>query len=160
MQGVFDAHDFQARSRIGLGIARRGDLAVAEVALGEADAAHLQTFAQQRLETLANDELGTAAADVGYQAFARRVGEGMGHTQVDQARFLTTGNNFNGVTQDFFGTHDKLVAVARLAQCVGPNDAYGTQRHTVDQLGEPLQAIEPALHGFFAEFAFFVDPGG
>jgi hypothetical protein len=33
VQGVLDAHQLQARGGVGLGIARRGDLAVAEVAL-------------------------------------------------------------------------------------------------------------------------------
>ena len=45
VQGVLDAHQLQARGGVGLGVARRGDLAVAEVALGEAHAAHLQAFA-------------------------------------------------------------------------------------------------------------------
>ena len=159
VQGVLDAHDLKARRRVGLGVARRGDLAVTEVALGEADAAHLQAFAQQRFKALANDEFGTAAADISHQAFARRVGEGVGHTQVDQARFFTTGNHFNGVAQDFLGPHDKFVAVACFTQGVGTHDAHGTQWHTVDQLGEALEAIEPALHGFFGEFALFVDAG-
>ena len=62
-----------------------GDLAVTEIALGEADAAHLQALAQQRLEALANDEFGAAAADVRHQALARGVGQRMGNAQVDQA---------------------------------------------------------------------------
>lgn len=70
VQGILDAHQLEARGGVGLGVAGRGDLAVAEVALGEADAAHLQAFAQQRLEALADDELGTAAADIGHQALA------------------------------------------------------------------------------------------
>nr|GFD59404.1 hypothetical protein [Tanacetum cinerariifolium] len=60
MQGVLDAHDLQPRCRVRLGVAGRGDLAVFEIALSEADAAHLQAFTQQRLETLADDELGAA----------------------------------------------------------------------------------------------------
>lgn len=74
---MLDAHQLQARGGVGLGVAGRGDLAVAEVALGEADAAHLQAFAQQRLEALADDELGTAAADVRHQAFAGGIGQGV-----------------------------------------------------------------------------------
>jgi hypothetical protein len=103
VQGVLDAHQLQARGGVGLGIARRGDLAVAEVALGEADAAHLQAFAQQRLEALADDELGAAAADVGDQALAGGVGEGVGNAQVDQARFFTAGDDLDRVAENGFG---------------------------------------------------------
>ena len=67
-QAVFDTHQFDACRRVGLGVARRGDLAVAEEALGIAHAAHLQAFTQLRLEAFADDELGAAAADVGDQA--------------------------------------------------------------------------------------------
>ena len=77
MQRVFDAHDFEARSRVSLCIARRGDFAVAEITLGETHAAHLQAFTQQRFKALANDEFSTAATDVGDQALTRRIGEGV-----------------------------------------------------------------------------------
>jgi hypothetical protein len=100
---VFDAHDLQARRRVRLGVACRGDLAVAEIALGVADATHLQAFAQQRLKALADDEFGAAAADVCHQALARRVGEGVGDAQVDQARFFTAGNHFYRVPENLFG---------------------------------------------------------
>ncbi len=96
-------------------VARRGNLAVAEITLGEADAAHLQAFAQQRLETLADDELGAAAADVGNQALARGVGQGVGHAQVDQARLFTAGNDLDRVPEDGLGALDEFVAVACFA---------------------------------------------
>ena len=103
MQGVFDAHQLQTRGGISLGIACRGDLAIAEIALGEADAAHLQTLAQQRLEALADDEFGAAAANVGDQALTRGVGQRVGNTQVDQARFLAAGDDLDRMAEDGFG---------------------------------------------------------
>ncbi|MNN20474.1 hypothetical protein D3C81_1337550 [compost metagenome] len=160
MQGVFNAHQLQACGGVGLGVARRGDLAVAEITLGVADAAHLQAFAQQRLEPLADDEFGAAAADVGDQALARGVGQGMGHAKVNQAGFFTTGDDFHRVAKDGFGAADEFATVARLAQGVGANDAYGAIGQTVDQLGKTLEAVQAALHGLFAELALFVDAGG
>ena len=53
------------------------------------DAAHLQAFAQQRFKALANDEFGTAAADIGDQALARRVGD-LEHTFLDLSRSSST----------------------------------------------------------------------
>ncbi|MNI19592.1 hypothetical protein D3C73_730320 [compost metagenome] len=157
---MFDAHDLQPRRGVRLGVAGRGDLAVLEIALGVADATHLQAFAQQRFEALANDELGTAATDVGHQALARGVGEGVGHAEIDQARFFTTGNDFHRVAENFFGATDEFGTVAGFTQGVGAHDSHGAGGHTADQLGEALEAIEPALHRFFVEMALFVDAGG
>ena len=62
--------------------------------------------------------------------------------------------------EDFLGAMDEFVAVARFAQGVGAYDTHRARGHAVDQLGETLEAIEPALHGFFIELALVVDPGG
>ena len=159
VQGVLDAHDLQARGGVSLCITCRGDLAVAEVPLGITDATHLQAFTQQWLKALADDEFSTAAADVGHQALARRVGEGVRYAQINEACFFPSGNDFNGVPENLLGAHDELVAVTGFTQGVGAYNPHGAQGHTVDQLGKTFQAIEPALHGFFVEFAFFVDAG-
>ncbi|MCY1355898.1 hypothetical protein D9M69_423360 [compost metagenome] len=155
-QAVLDAHQFQARGGVGLGVARRGDLAVAEIALGVADATHLQAFAQLRLEALADDEFGAAAADVRHQAAAGGVRQGVGNTQVDQARFLAAGDDLHRVAEDFFGAVDELGAVVGFAQGVGADDAHGAFRQAGDHLGEAAQAIQAALHGFLAEVAGLV----
>ncbi len=157
---MLDAHDLQPCRRVGLGIARRGDLAVLEIALGVTDATHLQAFAQQRFEALADDELGTAAADVRHQALAGGIGQGVGYAEVDQARFFAAGDDFYRVPEDFFGAADEFATVARFTQGVGTDNAHGAQGHAVDQLGKPLEAIEPALHRLFIELACVVDPGG
>ncbi|RMO08338.1 hypothetical protein ALQ47_05272 [Pseudomonas cichorii] len=157
VQGVLNAHDFKACRGVRLGVTGRGDLAVLEVALGEAHTAHLQAFAQQRLEALANDELGAAAADIGHQTLARCVGQGVRDAEIDQARFLAAGNDFHGMSQDLFGAMDEFVAVACFTQGVGAHDTYRAQWQAVDQLGEALEAIEPALHGLFVELALVID---
>ncbi|MOA19241.1 hypothetical protein D3C78_1396080 [compost metagenome] len=83
----------------------------------------------------------------------------MGDAQVDQACFFTAGDDFYRVAEDFFGPADEFGTVACFAQGVGAHDPHGTLGQTVDQLGKALQAIDPALHGLFAELALLVDPG-
>src|SRR5476651_1398864 len=160
VQSVFNTHDLQTRCGVGLCITGRGDLAVAEIALGKAHAAHLQAFTQQRLEALPDDEFGTATADIGHQAFARGIGQGVRHAEVDQARFFTAGNHLYGVAQDFLGAADEFATVTGFTQGVGADDTNGPRRHAIDQLGKALEAIEPALHGLFVELTFFVYSGG
>lgn len=135
-QAVLDAHQFQACGGVRLGVAGRGDLAVAEVALGVADATHLQAFPQLGLETLADDELGAAAADVADQPATAAVGHAVGDAEVDQAGFLAAGDDFHGMAENLFRTTDEIAAVARLAQGVGRDHAYGTLGHAADELGE------------------------
>src|SRR5690606_28824295 len=113
-QGMFDAHQFEAGWRVGLGVACWGAIAVSATALGIADAAHLQAFTDQWLETLADDELGTAAANVGDQAVAWCVGDAVRYAQVDQAGFLAAGDDLYRVAKYRFGTTNEFAAVARL----------------------------------------------
>ncbi|KPY43871.1 Uncharacterized protein ALO56_05266 [Pseudomonas viridiflava] len=159
MQRVLDAHDFQAGGGVGLRVAGRCHLAVAEVALSETHAAHLQAFAQQRLETLTDDELGTAAADIGHEAFAGGVRQCVGDAQINEACFFAAGDDFHRVAEDFFGAVDEVVAVTGFAQGVGAHDAHGAERQAVDQLGEALEAVEAPLHRFFSELALFGNSG-
>ncbi|MNP28510.1 hypothetical protein D3C76_1214780 [compost metagenome] len=84
----------------------------------------------------------------------------MGDAEVDQARFLAAGDDFHRVAKDGFGAADEVGAVARLAQGVGAHHPYRARRHAADELGEALQAVEAALHGFLAEQAFLADAGG
>src|SRR3990167_5065967 len=115
-QSMLYAHDLQPRRRVGLGVTRRGDLAVLEETLGKADAAHLQAFAQQWFEALADDELGAAAANIGNQALARGVCDAVRHTEVDQARFFAPRDDLHRVAENFFGAADRFATVARLTQ--------------------------------------------
>ena len=84
----------------------------------------------------------------------------MGHAQIDQAGFLTAGNYLDLMTEDLLGAADEHRAVARLTQGVGADDAYGAFRQRVGELGEAAQAVEPALHCFFAELTLVVQACG
>ena len=69
----------------------RRQLAVGEEALRQRDAAEVQALELQRLEAVADDELGAAAADVDDQP-ARRLGrQRVRDAGIDQARLLDAG---------------------------------------------------------------------
>src|SRR5690606_39308316 len=61
--------------------------------------------------------------------------------------------------EQFVGAADEFGTVARLAQGVGADDAYGGLWQTLNQLSETTQAVESALHGFLAELALVVQAG-
>ena len=145
MQGVFDAHQLQARGGVGLGVAGRRDLAVAEVALGEADATHLQV---SRSSGSKRWPMMNSVLPPPMSATRRLPGcrPRCGHTQVDQARLFAAGDDLDRVPEDGFGTLDEFVAVARFAQGIGTDDAHRASRHAVDQLGKALEAVQAPLH--------------
>ncbi|KPX74892.1 Uncharacterized protein ALO84_05685 [Pseudomonas syringae pv. maculicola] len=157
MQRVFDAHDFEARSGVGLSVTSGCYFAVAEVALSKTHAAHLQAFTQQRLEALADDEFGAAAANVGDQALAGCVGERVGDAQINEACFFAAGNHFYRMAENFFGAVNEVVAVARFAQGIGAHNTHGAGRQAVDQLRKAFQAVKTALHRFFGQLTLFID---
>src|SRR5579871_6250046 len=64
------------------------EAALREIALAHGYASHLQALELQGLMALADDELGTAPADVDHQPTPRLGGQVMGHTGVDQPRLL------------------------------------------------------------------------
>src|SRR5262249_10498352 len=72
-----------------------GDLAIAEETLAPGDAPHLQAFELERVQPLADDELGAAAADVDHQAFARLARQRMRDARVDEARFFHSRDAFD-----------------------------------------------------------------
>src|SRR5690606_31985179 len=135
------------------------DLAVREEASGKAHAAHLQTFAQLRIEALADDELGAAAADIHHQPLSGCAMEGMRDTRVDQARLLASGDDLDLMVENLFRAANELRPVAGFAQRVGADDAHRALGQMVDQLGEAAQAIQATLHGRFIELSSFVDAG-
>src|SRR5690606_12343027 len=135
-------------------------LAVAEEALGEAHATHLQALAQMRIEAFADDEFGTAPADVHYQPLAGSTGEGVSDSQVNQAGLLATGDYFHLMIDDGFGLANEHGAVASFTQRVGADHADRALGQVSDHLRKAAQAIEAAFHGAFVEGALLGGAGG
>src|SRR5690606_24980549 len=99
-QSVLDAHQFQARGGIGLAVASRSDRAVAEIALGRTHTAHLEAFAQLRVEALTDDEFGTAAANINHQTLAGPTRKGVGDAEINQSRLFPAGDDFDLMIDD------------------------------------------------------------
>lgn len=83
----------------------------------------------------------------------------MRYAKVDQARLFAAGHHVDPVAQNLTDLTNELGSIARLAQCIGTDHTHRRLRQTVDQLREPTQAVEPALHRFFAEVAVLAQPG-
>jgi len=61
-----------------------------------AHAAHVQAFHLDRLDALADDELGRAAADIDHQAFMRCHGQTVADADENHACFFTSRNDLDG----------------------------------------------------------------
>src|SRR3989338_5625450 len=73
-----------------------------------ADAAHVQALQLERLESVADDEFGGAAADVDHQPVVLRLRQAMRHAEVNQARLLAPGDDFDREPQDMLGLRNKI----------------------------------------------------
>ncbi len=169
--GGADGH-VPAQLAIGLGNARqllpgrgqrafevaRGDLAVGKKAGGIAHAAHVQRFGGQRLEAVADDEFGGAAADVDHQPPAV-AGLGVGHAEIDQAGLLAAGNHLDGVVQYLFGAFQEGLGVLGHAQRIGADHAQVGGIDTVQVPCEAGQAGQCARLGLVGQAAAVVEAG-
>ena len=116
---------------------------------GVGDAAHLQALQPLRFKALADDEFGAAAADIDHQPRFDVIGEGVGHAQVDQARFLPAVDHIHPGTEDTAGRHGEFAAV------VGdPGRGCPTRTRSgsaAQQLGKAARTTQAALDGFLGE---------
>ena len=123
------------------------ELAVAEERLGHRHAAHVEAFHQVGLELSAEDEFRAAAADVHHQTGFGTVFdgfEGVRDAEVDQARLLPAADDLDAMLQRAFGRLDEVLAVARLAQGVGANDADVARGKVADALAQAFEAGDGA----------------
>ena len=97
------------------------DDAASKVGLREAHAAHTAAFHQTRLEILADNQLGRAAADIDDQLTASLRLRVL-HAHKNQTRFFVAGNDFDRVGDDLLRALEELCGVCRLAQRVRADD--------------------------------------
>ncbi len=105
------------------------DLAIAEETLAQRNAAHLQTLELERCETLADDQLGAAAADVDDEALSRLARHGMGHSGVDEARLLHAGNDLDRMSQRFARPFQEGLFAMRRSKRVRSHDPHAVGPH-------------------------------
>ena len=135
---------------------RWGELRVGEVPHGPGHAAHAVGLHDLRVETLAQDQLGGASADVHHEAALGGLWQRVRHALVDQPGFFAPGDDVDREAQDAFGLRQELGAVAGLAQGLGGNCAHVVLLEAGQPLAEARQAIPATLHGRRGEVAFFV----
>src|SRR5690606_11785352 len=131
-----DRHHFLARCGHRLVELLLDDDAIGEVTRGKADTAHVQRFSFHRFKTLANNQLGTAAADIDHQASLVAVRQVMGNAKIDQARLLAAGDDLDIMAKDVFGTSQEQRRIARYAQRIGANHAHRTPGDAGNALGK------------------------
>ncbi len=76
----------------------------------------------------------------------------MRHAQINQARFFASGNDFDGMTQRFFGLADKGIGILGDAQRRGADAADGLGRQAAQAFAKALQTGQCARLGGFIEF--------
>src|SRR3954471_2066928 len=105
--GVHDALQRVRRGQLRALEARLVDAPLREKAQAVADAAHGEALHQQRLQALADDALGRAAADVDYEPALLRRGELVRDAEVDEARLLAAEDHFHGKAEDLLRLCDE-----------------------------------------------------
>ena len=124
------------------------------------DAAHLQALELQRLEALADDELGAAAADVDHQAPARLARHRVRDTGVDQARLFHAGDDFDRMAERLARALEEGLLAARDAQRVGADDAHAVARACRAAAGRSARRqAQRARRDLLVEPAVLVDAG-
>src|SRR5262249_48076020 len=120
------------------------NLAVAEEPLAERDTAHLQALELQRRQPVADDEFGTAAADIGHEAAAGLAGHGMRDPRINQAGFFHARDDLDRVPERLAGALEKRLLAMSYAQRIGADDAHAVGVHVTKSLTETLQACQSA----------------
>ena len=135
-----------------------GDLAVAEEALRQADAADGERLGQARDQGRAEDHLGRPPADVDHKA--RLVaGLQVRDADVDEARLFAARDDLDVLAQSLLRAQQKGVAVARFTQRLCGHGAHALRCEARQPRGKAAQADQAALHGFFGEHAVGVEAG-
>ena len=106
-----------------------GDLAVAEEALAQRHAAHLQALELERREALADDQLGAAAADVHDEPLAGLARHGVRDAGVDEARLFHAGDDLDGMAERLARALEKRLLAPRDAQGVGADHTHAARVH-------------------------------
>ena len=126
---------------------------------GIAHTTHMQTFQQLRLKALANNQFRAATANIEDQTAIIVIRVGVRYTQVDQAGFLSSGNDIDRMSQFLLGKPDKCVTVPGLAQGIGAHNPDVFRCHAINVFGKLAQAGKPPFHGIIGQQPLFVDAG-
>ncbi|MNH14430.1 hypothetical protein D3C79_740220 [compost metagenome] len=107
------------------------------------------------VKPLADDEFGTAAADVHHQHLAFDM-LGVRHPLIDEASLFLTADDLDGVIEHQGRLSHEVTGVAGTAQGVGAGDADLIRLDVGQPLGEQAEALEPPVHGLVRHAALLV----
>ena len=156
-QRHFDRLKLEAGGELGFVEAFASDFAVAEELLREADAAHVHAVHGDRLEGVADDELGAPAADVHDEAPRGGARNAVRDAEVNQARLFTTGDDLDVMAESLPGLAQELAGVAGLAKRVGSDrpDLLGAE--VPEPLTEEREALDRAILRLLIERAVVLE---
>ena len=149
---------FMARREFGLLHRTLADLAIGKILEAVAHAAHVKAVQAQRLQRAADDEFGRAAADVDDQALVLGHGQTVRDADIDEARFLAAGDDFDRETERRFSLFQKCRRILGHAQRVGADGTHAMRIETAQAFAEALQAFERTLLRIFVEPFLAVKP--
>ena len=84
----------------------------------------------------------------------------MRDAEIDQPRFLASGDDFDRESQHVFGLRNEVGGILGHAQGVGADHAHRLARQVAQPFGKPAQRGQRALLGFGIEILVGGEPGG
>src|SRR6185437_3021534 len=156
-EGRLHGLELQARSQAGSGHALGGDLAVAEEALAQAHAAHLQALELERGEPLADDELGAAAADVHHQAPAGLARHGVRDARINESRLLHAGDDLDGMSERLAGALEEGLLAMGDTEGIRSNDTDAVRTHVAQPLAKTLQTRQSTRRHLLVDAAILLN---
>ena len=121
----------------------------------------MQALALDRVETRADDAFGGAAADIHHQPQVTILGRlRVGDAEVDQARLLAAGDDFDRMAQRALGRHQERLRFPEPAHGVGGDRAHALRRDVAHALAEACQTLECALTHFGRQAALAIEALG
>src|SRR6185437_5987609 len=134
--------------------------AVAEEALAQAHAAHLQALELERGEPLADDELGAAAADVHHQAPAGLARHGVRDARINESRLLHAGDDLDGMSERLAGALEEGLLAMGDTEGIRSNDTDAVRTHVAQPLAKTLQTRQSTRRHLLVDAAILLNSRG
>ena len=105
----------------------------------------MQTFHFQGFPAFTDNEFGASASDIDNQAASIVTGNALGHTDVNQPGFLSSGNDVYAASKRRFGNHQEGIGILHSAKGLGAHRAQIVRGDFPQALTESGETAECAL---------------